>query len=71
MNSFFITFWNQGDAAAQFGKNENCLVFKPGLKSLSKILSDLAEGEVGNHIHLDKFNSLENGSEELIVEKVG
>ena len=34
-----------------------------------RILADLAEGEVGEHVHLDEFNSLEEGSGELVVEK--
>ena len=39
-----------------------------GLRSLAGILLDLAEQERA-HIHLDEFNSLEDGSDELILEK--
>ena len=40
-----------------------------GLKSLGKIFLDLAEGGVGDHVHLDEGNSLEEGSGELVIEK--
>ena len=43
---------------------------KEGLKSLSNILLSLSEEKNGSHIHLDEYNSLEDGSTELIVEKV-
>ena len=41
-----------------------------GLKSLAKIMNDMAERDEKNHIHLDKNNSLEDGSSELIIEKI-
>lgn len=42
-----------------------------GLISLAKHLLTIAESEVpkGTHIHLDEYNSLEDGSAELIIEK--
>ena len=43
---------------------------KEGLLSLAKQFAMLAEEEPGSHIHYDEYNSLEEGSVELIVEKV-
>ena len=43
---------------------------KEGLLSLSNILAGLAEGQPGDHIHLDERNSLEDGSIELVIERV-
>ncbi|MBP3883747.1 MAG: hypothetical protein J6D54_02250 [Olsenella sp.] len=43
---------------------------RAGLLSLANILADLANEEPGTHIHLDEGNSLEEGSAELIIEKV-
>ena len=42
---------------------------REGLLSLSAQLACLADGEAGSHIHYDEYNSLENGSAELIIEK--
>ena len=42
---------------------------KEGLLSLAKQLAALAEGPPGSHIHYDENNSLDTGSDELIVEK--
>lgn len=43
---------------------------REGLISLAGILLALAEEDPGSHIHLDEGNSLEDGSCELIIEKV-
>lgn len=43
---------------------------RAGLRSLARIFADLAEEPPGSHIHLDAYNSLEDGSAELIVEKI-
>ena len=43
---------------------------KAGLLSLAKQLNTLANIEVGSHIHLDDTNSLEDGSAELVIEKI-
>ena len=43
---------------------------RDGLRSLARIFADLAEEPPGSHIHLDAYNSLEEGSAELIVEKI-
>ncbi len=43
---------------------------REGLLSLANHLKSLAEEPQGSHIHLDAYNSLEEGSSELIIEKV-
>ena len=43
---------------------------REGLLSLARIFSALAEEPPGSHIHLDEHNSLEEGSTELIVERM-
>lgn len=42
---------------------------KEGLLSLAGQLMALAEGMAGDHIHYDEYNSLEEGSAEMIIEK--
>ncbi len=44
---------------------------REGLLSLANHLKSLAEEPPGSHIHLDAYNSLEEGSFELILEKKG
>ena len=43
---------------------------REGLLSLARIFTALAEEPAGSHIHLDEYNSLEEGSVELIVERM-
>jgi hypothetical protein len=43
---------------------------RSGLLSLAKQLIALADETPGSHIHYDEFNSLEEGSSELIIGKV-
>ena len=43
---------------------------REGLLSLARQFERLAEEPSGSHIHYDEHNSLEEGSTELIVEKV-
>ena len=43
---------------------------KEGLFSLGFQLIALAEEAPGSHIHYDQYNSLEDGSAELTIEKV-
>ena len=43
---------------------------KEGLLSLACQLQALAEGKPGDHIHYDEHNALEQGSWELIIERV-
>ena len=44
---------------------------KEGLISLSNQLKALANENIGSHIHYDEYNSLEDGSSELIIERIG
>ena len=44
---------------------------REGLLSLAAQLTALANAEIGAHIHYDAYNSLEDGSTELIIEKTG
>ena len=43
---------------------------KEGLLSLACQLKALAEGMPGDHIHYDEYNSLEERSAELVIERV-
>ena len=43
---------------------------REGLLSLAAQLNVLAESLPGEHIHYDETNSLEDGSTELIIERV-
>ena len=43
---------------------------REGLLSLSGQLQALAEGAPGDHIHYDVYNSLEEGSSEMIIQRV-
>ena len=43
---------------------------RDGLLSLVEQLTALAGEEPGSHIHYDEYNSLEDGSHELIIEKI-
>ncbi len=43
---------------------------REGLLSLARQLQELADGTPGDHIHYDEYNSLEDGSAELIIERV-
>ena len=43
---------------------------KEGLLSLAQQLAALAEEPAGSHIHYDEYNSLEEGSTGLIIERL-
>ncbi len=43
---------------------------REGLLSLAKQLAALADGQPGDHIHYDEHTSLEEGSAELIIERM-
>ena len=43
---------------------------REGLLSLAKHLTALAKGISGDHIHYDENNSLEEGSAEMIIERL-
>ncbi|MBR3365088.1 MAG: hypothetical protein IKG53_09485 [Solobacterium sp.] len=43
---------------------------REGMLALAKQLTALAGGKPGDHIHYDENNSLEEGSMEMIIERV-
>ena len=43
---------------------------REGLLSLASQLTAMANEAVGSHVHYDEYNSLEEGSVGLIVEKI-
>ncbi len=43
---------------------------REGMLSLAKQLMALADGVIGDHIHYDAQTSLEEGSSELIIERI-
>lgn len=65
------TEWHDGFEISVRTEGNSVIVSanKEGLLSLADILTSLAK-EGSGHIHLDKFNSLEDDSAELIIEKV-
>ena len=65
INNFFIEI-KKSDHELRIKAN------KEGLTSLAIQLLNLAQDAVplNHHIHLDEYNSLEAGSDELIIEKI-
>jgi hypothetical protein len=65
--------WEDGFEIAVKCDRENIVILanKAGLLSLAKQLLTLAQDNVppGFHLHFDTYNSLEEGSTELIIEK--
>lgn len=43
---------------------------RQGLLSLAGQLTAMADAQVGTHIHYDEYNSLEEGSAQMIIEKI-
>ena len=62
VDGFEISVEKQNDAVVLTANKE-------GLLSLANHLKALAEESPGCHFHLDEYNSLEEGSAELIVVK--
>ena len=67
-----ITEWIDGFEIRTVVKNNSIVISanREGLLSLAKHLTALADGEPGEHVHYDEFNSLEEGSVEMIIERV-
>ena len=63
--------WIDGSMIRVTAENGEVLVSanKEGLLSLAGHLTALAEQPGECHIHLDEYNSLEDGSAELIIER--
>ncbi len=64
--------WIEGSEIAVniYNKEVTVSANKEGLLSLAGQLKALAEGMPGDHIHYDEDNSLEEGSAELVIERV-
>ncbi len=43
---------------------------REGLLSLAKQLTALADGSPGDHIHYDAYNALEEGSVDMVIERI-
>ena len=63
--------WNDGfEIRVQIENNAVVIsANQEGLLSLANQLAALAEAAPGSHIHLDEYNSLEDGSSEMIIER--
>ena len=64
--------WIDGFEIKVINTNDEVVISanKEGLESLANDLLELAKGNVGDHIHYDEYNSLTEGSTQLIIEKV-
>ena len=64
--------WIEGSEIAVniYNKEVTVSANKEGLLSLAGQLKALAECVPGDHIHYDEDNSLEEGSAELVIERV-
>lgn len=70
-SEFMETEWHNGFTVRVTVDDESKVVIsanKEGLLSLATQLKSLADENVGSHIHYDEYNSLEDGSAELIIE---
>ena len=67
-----ILEWEEGIVISSRIENGAAVISanREGLLSLAKHLEALAKENPGSHIHYDEYNSLEEGSFELIIEKV-
>lgn len=64
--------WAEGYKIKVNGNDSQIVISanKEGLLSLAAQLVSLAEAAPGSHIHYDECNSLEDGSTQLIVERL-
>ena len=64
--------WIDGSKIRVNNDNDEVVISanREGLLSLAGQLTALAEGALGDHIHYDENNSLEEGSAELIIERI-
>ena len=67
-----VTEWVYGSEIRTEVMNDSVVISanREGLLSLAKHLTDLAEEKPGSHVHYDEYNSLAEGSIELIIEIV-
>ena len=64
--------WEEGFSIKVKYENEAVVIAanREGLLSLANHLTALANEVPGSHIHLDEWNSLEDGSKELVIERM-
>ena len=64
--------WEDGFAISMRVENGAATITanKAGLLSLSRQLAALAQEQPGSHIRYDEHNALEDGSQELVIEKI-
>lgn len=64
--------WVEGFEIKAVAENGEIVISanREGMLSLAKHLTALADGVPGDHIHYDECNSLEEGSAELIIERI-
>ena len=67
-----IVEWVDGFEIKTVIENDQIVISanKEGLLSLAKHLAALADGVPGDHIHYDEYNSFEEGSAEMIIERI-
>ena len=65
--------WTEGYSIKVEDRNGQITICanREGLLSLADQFVALAEGRPGDHVHYDEYNSLEEGSKELIIERIG
>ena len=63
--------WLDGFKLSAFSEDNEIVIKgnKEALLSLARQLETLALEDDGSHIHYDKYNSLEEGSIDMIIEK--
>lgn len=64
--------WVEGFEIKVVSKKEEIVISanREGLLSLANQLRALADGMSGDHIHYNEYNSLEEGSLEMIIERI-
>ena len=64
--------WVDGFVIKAVAENGEIVIYanREGMLSLAKQFSALAAGVPGDHIHYDEQNSLEEGSAEMVIERV-
>ncbi len=65
--------WEDGFTVKVRVDDDNTVVIsanKEGLLYLARQMTALADEAIGDHIHYDKYNSLEKGSTAMIIEKI-
>lgn len=64
--------WEDGFTIKVSAENHQVVISanREGLLSLANILKTLADQEPGEHIHLDEYNSLDEKSADLVIEKI-